>query len=1213
MSERSERIINSPRALAFDLTGPLPTGRTLIEASAGTGKTYSVAALIARFVAGDIAGPGHDLAEGVGVDEILVVTFTRAAASELRDRIRGTLRDAADYVDSLSAGGPSRGAHPWMRVFDTGSHRVRHRRSVRLREALARFDEATITTIHGFCQQALAQSGLRAGGDQGLELVEDTSDLIAEVARDTLVERLIDDPLAMSTDGNDCPPDTDRNDIRLPGKVEGYVVNTVKSVLANPAARLEPVPAVGGIAGTWATVVGDVVRQVGERQLLRRQIGYDRLVTDLRDLLTDPATGPQLAKQLAGRYRLVLVDEFQDTDRLQWDVFNLAFAGDGMSNRLVTVGDPKQAIYRFRGADVHAYLDAVERSERSTLGTNHRSDQQLLDALAVLFHGATLGHDAIEFNRVAAAPGAPHNAMGSEPALHIRVVPADESIPVTTRGLEAGAVQRIVLTDTASRIRTLLDEGTITIPGTIPGTGVDGVARQVEPRDIAVLVPSQRRAAETAAVLRDWGIPSVRARTGSVLDSDAAVQWRLLLAGLVSPMRARVARAAGLGWFFDHDPAELADQHEPEPDPDRFETPMATLQRTLAIDAERLRAKGVGAFYEQVRSESALLRVVLSRPNGDRNLADLDHIADLLVSATRGGSTDPARVQQALDSMIAAREQSEATMRRIETDADAVNITTIHSAKGLEYPIVLVPFAYVERAMLGRPFVFNDGGQRVIDVASWVAWSDDGTEGDSAGKRAIEHRKHLAREEIDGDGLRLIYVALTRAKHRVEVWWAPTSSAATSAFGRLLLDRVGAGPVQNSPIKSPYEKLGDDVRATNAQIDAIVTTSNGTIGAFNVPLDQPIRRPLPVAMPAASVLGVADGSSRQPLGDSSWRSWSFTAITRSVAGGRSSMPTTDVAADPVGGVDEPTSAADASVPDPTPPPPPSSPSSGGVLAAADRVSMPLADTVGGTTFGVMVHEILEQVDFTSTELASDVSALAESGARRAGLALDTAALARGLVAAIDTPLGPLFDGQPLRAIAPSDRLAELTFDLAIAGDAAVSKSAARIGTVLADTLDHGDPLRSYGEHLATELEPLSIAGWLNGSIDAVFRVADPRADASRFVVVDYKSNRLHEPGTADPLAAYRPDRLVAAMTHSHYPLQAVLYSVALHRYLRWRLGAAYDPNHHLGGIAYLFVRGMVGPDTPLHHGTPHGVFSWNPPAATVLAIDALFRSAQVTP
>ena len=178
-----------------------------------------------------------------------------------------------------------------------------------------------------------------------------------------------------------------------------------------------------------------------------------------------------------------------------------------------------------------------------------------------------------------------------------------------------------------------------------------------------------------------------------------------------------------------------------------------------------------------------------------------------------------------------------------------------------------------------------------------------------------------------------------------------------------------------------------------------------------------------------------------------------------------------------------------------------------------------------------------------------------------------------MAAAIDTPLGELFDGRRLRDLAPTDRLAELTFDLTFDP---VRVMAAEIGAVLAGTLAPNDPLRPYGDELASALAVTELAGWLTGSIDAVFRVGDGEP---RFVVVDYKSNRLHEPGAADPLAAYRPDLLTAAMTHSHYPLQAVLYCVALHRYLRWRLGSRYDPERHLGGVAYLFVRGMVGPTT----------------------------------
>jgi exodeoxyribonuclease V beta subunit len=199
-----------------------------------------------------------------------------------------------------------------------------------------------------------------------------------------------------------------------------------------------------------------------------------------------------------------------------------------------------------------------------------------------------------------------------------------------------------------------------------------------------------------------------------------------------------------------------------------------------------------------------------------------------------------------------------------------------------------------------------------------------------------------------------------------------------------------------------------------------------------------------------------------------------------------------------------------------------------------------------------------------------------------------------------SPLGPLFGGRRLADIGPTDRLAELAFDLPLAGTRH-RVPARRIGEVLLDTLPGDDPQRPYADQLANGRFSVEIAGYLQGSIDAVLRVPGP-VGAPRFVVVDYKTNRLHERGAARPLDSYHPDRLPAAMAHHDYPLQALLYSVALHRYLRWRL-RGYDPAVHLGGIAYLFVRGMVGAKTPLADGRPYGVFAWEPPPATIVALD----------
>ena len=516
----------------FDLTGPLPTGRTVIEASAGTGKTYSISGLVVRYLA----------EEAVSIDQLLVVTFTRAAASELRDRIRSSLRLAADHL----GGAPLPPDDVWMSALTRPDGRGEDRRAerlARLRRAVNRFDEATISTIHGFGQQALAQFGVRCGVEPGATLVERDRELVLEVCRDHLIGHLVDDPLAMS-------PPTANGDPMSPDAVERHLAAAVSAVVTNAGAASEPPPGFAGLAGEWAAFVGAATAEVERRRRARHEMSYDQLIGDLHRALTDVSGGSALAAQLAERFPLVLVDEFQDTDRLQWEVFDRAFG----AGRLIIVGDPKQAIYRFRGADLPAYLEAVRGSAAVSLATNFRSDRRLLRAVGTLFDGAALGHPEVRFTTVEPAPDAVESALddGAPAALHIRVVPNDGSLPETTKGtLKTPPARRLILADVASRVHHLLSEGRLR-----RGTD-DELERAVLPGDIAVLVPSQRLAGMVTAELRRWRIPAVRSRTGSVFDSDAAEQWRALLAAVAAPNDPRLVRAAALGWFGGHLPAEV--------------------------------------------------------------------------------------------------------------------------------------------------------------------------------------------------------------------------------------------------------------------------------------------------------------------------------------------------------------------------------------------------------------------------------------------------------------------------------------------------------------------------------------------------------------------------------------------------------------------------------------------------------------------------------
>jgi exodeoxyribonuclease V beta subunit len=295
--------------------------------------------------------------------------------------------------------------------------------------------------------------------------------------------------------------------------------------------------------------------------------------------------------------------------------------------------------------------------------------------------------------------------------------------------------------------------------------------------------------------------------------------------------------------------------------------------------------------------------------------------------------------------------------------------------------------------------------------------------------------------------------------------------------------------------------------------------------------------------------------------------------------------------------DEPDTAA------PTVPPP------GGT--EPDAVPSPMADLPLGAGFGTLVHAVLETVD---TGPGATDAALLDGLARRTGAELarqpadvDPDTLAAALLPVLRTPLGPIADDRCLADVAPADRLSELEFELPLCGgDRATGRlDLGAVAGLLSRHLGPADPLASYAERLASPLlaaQPLR--GYLTGSIDSVLRIG------SRHLVVDYKTNWLGPTGPAgrEPLTAahYTAERMTEAMADAHYPLQALLYAVALHRYLRWRR-PGYDPAAHLGGVAYLFLRGMCGPDTPQSGpgAGPCGVFGWHPPAALVVELSEL--------
>jgi exodeoxyribonuclease V beta subunit len=1117
--------VGAVEAVPFDLQGPLPTGVSVLEASAGTGKTYTIAGLAARYVAA-----------GVPIDRLLVVTFTRMATGELRERVRERLTAVRRGLDqALAVGAPPPG-DPVIDLLSAGTDHELGARRTRLARALADFDAATIATTHQFCQEVLVGLGIAADLEPDFTFEEDLRDLSHEVVADLYVRAF------HSSEAPEIPFD--------------QAAEIVRCAIDNPAATIA---AAGDGTPARRRRLAIAAREELERRKRRMAVmTYDDLLTRLCDALRGDAGG-DIAGRLRARYDVVLVDEFQDTDPVQWEIMRTAFGSDG--GTLVLIADPKQAIYAFRGADVFSYLEAARAARApATLQVNWRSDQGLIDAYDALFAGAQLGHAGIVYRRVRATPANRSSRLTdgrSDSPLRIRVLPR-ETIARTPAGFARNrAARERIAGDLAADVVALLSS-----PAEIERR--DELGRPLDrapvcPADLAVLVATNRNAALIRDALDAASVPAVINGAGSVFGTQAALEWLRLLEALERPAATGRAHSAALTGFLGFSPERVATADEAE---------WAEVHRRLHNWARILRVRGVASLMEAITLGEGLPRRVLSTVDGERQLTDLRHIGQLLhrafsneqIGATALASWLRRRILEA-----GGDTGDEERSRRLESDADAVQVLTIHRSKGLEFPIVYLPFlwepSYIPSG--AKPVFFHDpdaGDERTIDVGlegpEWAAHRD---------QHVLEQR---------GEDLRLAYVALTRARHQAVVWWAGSWDTRHSPLTRLLFSRDERGAVASGGRFTP------DDGAAMARFEQLATVAPGRIS---------VERALPPGLPA-TWRGPPPPAGRLSVTpferdlDRRWRRTSYTDITAAAYEARvDSEPEQRLIAD------EPESAS----PEPAAPP-----------AQQGDVSPVALDAMGaGTKVGTVVHRLLQELDFAAPNLDRELArGLAVVGAvEELG---DPAVVLPGLRDAIATPLGPLVSGIALRDVVLRDRVDELEFELPLAGGDQPTGwvTTERIATTLEAHLPAGDPLSGYAERLRDPALRPRVRGYLTGSLDLVVRLP-----GNRFAIVDYKTNRLA--GHDEPLTSghHRPAALAAEMRRHHYGLQALLYTVALHRYLRWRL-PEYHPERHLAGVLYLFLRGMTGPETPTQDGHPFGVFAWRPPAALVTALSDLLSA-----
>ncbi|MBI5277367.1 MAG: exodeoxyribonuclease V subunit beta [Burkholderiales bacterium] len=1159
-------------------------GVRLIEASAGTGKTYNICGLYLRLL----------LERGLDVQQVLVVTFTNAATAELRDRIRTRIAEVLAVLEGRPAESPDPFVADLLAAM-RGQSRTDDEMRARLTKALRTFDEAAIFTIHGFCKRALDDAPFAAGLPLAQELTEDDSDLRNEVAADfwrkhvaggdlhpALADWLVrkkDSPEQWAKNLRrhsakplahvEWPQGTDGPvTVALPDEFvaafdraqalwmadRGEIIDCVKRSLVRLNGNRYSEESIDASAQQWdeifiagepailpgsdanklhllatvslkpkknhvdcdhhdffalAQVLVDgwdshkdllelgrlrLIRRLVEegpeelraRKRARRVVAFDDMLFNLYERLD-----LGVAATLRARFPAALVDEFQDTDPLQLSIFERIYAGH-TDSLLFLVGDPKQAIYSFRNADLHTYLEARKKAEAEyTLQHNQRSTPELLRALNALFGANTNAFqlEGLNYRQVEAGqkPRKPF-VDKTEPRapLHLWSLPqGTEKFDARQSAVRACAAEIARLLAGALRHEVLHD------------------GRPLQAGEIAVLVRSHQEGSDVREALLALGVGSVELRQTSVFRTPDAAELESLLLAVAEPSREHLLRTAlatellGL----DANAIDLLSDDE-----------SAVLQRIERFDKYRRtwRERGIAPMLRELFTAEGVHARMLRRPDGERRLTNLRHLSELLNEAAQDHPGTDALLRW-LQRQRRDAQAAEATQVRLESDRNLVQIVTIHKAKGLEYPVVFCPFLWNGhpggRNMLPGYEYHDDAGRTVIDY-----------------RPADEEMKARTYAERNAERLRLAYVALTRAIHRCYVVVGgyksrnSTKECTRNPFNWLVAGE-GMAPAQWPENALSLDQLGAAWHRLAQGADPVIALQDLPQGAGKrVELPQPKPEDLSAHTPPAAIRF-------------GWRMTSYSSLAHGVRR------------------DSDAAAADRDV-------------HSRLVVTNGNPSSPddILNFPRGSRAGECLHAVFEHVDFTFP--LSWPEKIADTlRTKPPATGADTATLAPMVQRMLTDVMATALPGNlRLGEVTLARRRAEFEFSLS---------------TRTLDTRTITAVLKRHG-YADPRLDRQSLQGYLRGFIDLVFE------HGGRFHIIDWKSNYL---GASEQ--DYAKPRVLQAMEAEGYHLQYLLYAVALHRWLKKRK-AGYSFGQHFGGVYYLFVRG-VRPgwkDTGVFHVQP---------------------------
>ena len=1194
-------------------TTDVPTGLSVIEASAGTGKTWTIAHLLPRLLVDGVVSD---------ISKVLLVTFTEDATRELGERTRRQLEALVGHAEAGTRPGDDEpGIRLLLKRLETLAATERSAAMTRLRLALAESDQLAVSTIHAFCRQVLGAESFLCGMPAGFEVLPDPGELKSDAVKDTWRADLAADPLLAAVAAvrkwsvdkdleawhtltqrpsirmDPAPPSlreardrvahalealknartgidqlrkiAGRDNVKVNNSTDKPGVDSLEhldawhTLLVTMDPRQPPMEVVhvagrlaaaaswfarrGAVgkaasdeAGALAIVTAADSVQAGVNAMdwawlahLRRAAGqrferslrhsnavtYDGLIQHLHRALCAGPNRAALGRRLANRWEVGLIDESQDTDQQQLDIFRAIFEGGPHPGRLVLVGDPKQAIYSFRGGDLDAYLAARPKAAArvSNLATTYRAAPGLVAGLNALF-GRTyaFGNPALGYPKAMAARQdddlpLPADGLGR---LVAWVVPDDDTEP----WVHAQPRRERAAACTATAIVDLL------------GRPMGADAAPVDPSHVAVLTRTNREARLVYLALRARGVSTVVRDDGDVMHSETASDLAAILKAVLSPTHPGWRRAAMATRLFGYDSTMLTALTNAEMDQQ-----LASFSRW----GEVWRRHGVAALMASLEAHSGATLRLARAPFGERHLTDVRHLEELLQAREAEDQRTPEKLLQWFEGeRMSDGSTAEERLHRLEADGHAVQVVTVHRAKGLEFDFVFCPYLWSvtpDRTRDERLLVRRDDG--------WVL--ADGTQRDNQAK----HRAHCA-ERLRED-LRMAYVALTRARRRVTLLTGPLGyttrwTLPPSSLDWLLRTDEGARSLEDWYADFAARKK-----------DAANCEHGGTLRRLQAACpDELTVSPPPVPTGTAWTAGSHDDTPlhARPAPALDLHAWHLTSFSRLAHGRHEERERRDAVVEHAAGA---TGDAHGSA----------------ESDAAMDSAIPLVSFARGTQAGTCLHELLEQWDFRE-----NTAPLVDRGLQRHRLHSEAAVEAvrqtlddlkttrlHGLDASLET--------------AASDRaLSEWEFLLPL-GRAGIT------GQALSDTFARharDDDERLYALDLAG-MPGQALSGMLTGYIDRLVHAGN------RWGIVDWKSNFLG-PQYAD----YDRRAMWRCAAEQHYLLQVHLYLVALRRYLK-----LYDSGMRAVSGSLLFLRGVL-PDTD------QGVLEIIPPDALLDDLDGLF-------